>query len=288
MVALEFKQVSFNYRQKQVLSDLSFKVKTGGVTVLLGPNGAGKTTALQLILGLRQPLSGQINVLGDRLGNHLIKNKVGYVPQDLSYPSHLTTEEVLKYVCCIQQKPYTQDLVKNFNLEKIIDTKASLLSGGQKRRLGLALALCSSPELLILDEPTTGLDLESKIWFWDLVKTFSSQNGTVLLTTHDIYEVSAMNCDGLILNHGHAVTQGSMDFLLSKAKFKKISFQSSETIGSQILGPQFEKNNNWYRCWTRDPEEVITRMVQQKIVFTDLQIERGSLEEVLKAIQGQT
>ena len=288
MVAVEFNKVFFKYKSKDVLIDLSFKVLTGGINVLLGPNGAGKTTALQLILGLLEPQSGHLQVLGASSKLKSTICKIGYVPQDLSFPAHLETEEVLNYVLCLRDKKAAQNILNDFGLISFKKTKASLLSGGQKRRLGLALALCAQPELLILDEPTTGLDLESKIWFWKLIQTYSKHGGTVLLTTHDIYEVSAMNCEGLILNKGQAVTQGSMDFLLAKAKYKKISFQSQDEFKLDLLGDKYEKNNNWYRCWTRQPEKIIADLVSHQVSFADLQVERGSLEEVLKALESQS
>ena len=178
------------------------------------------------------------------------------------------------------------EIITEFGLEEFLSSRANLLSGGQKRRLGLAIACISSPDLLILDEPTTGLDLESKVWFWRFVNEYSKRGGTILLTTHDIYEVSAMSCKGLLLNQGRVLAQGSMEMLFSKAKLKKITFQSNSDIKLDLLADQIEREGNWYNCWTREPEQLLKYLFDCKIDFSDLQVERGSLEEVLKTLKG--
>lgn len=205
---LKFEQVSKNYKDKKVLKDISVKMSTG-VYGLLGPNGAGKTTMIKIMADVLRPTNGRI--LYDGQDIHIIGNeyraKVGYLPQEISFYSNFTGEDYLKYSAALKGmgKLYTknriEELAYHVGLQDDLKRQCHTYSGGMKRRLGIAQALLDNPEILILDEPTAGLDPLERVKFRNIISAYSKDR-LVLLSTHIVSDVEHIASKIMMMEYG--------------------------------------------------------------------------------------
>jgi len=195
MAAIEVSNLRKVYSGVPAVDGISFQVHEGEVFGLLGPNGAGKTTTVECIEGLRTPDSGEISVLGHRQGQHSngLKELIGIQLQTTGlYPLH-TVYELLQLFGSFYKKALPPDeLIKMVSLEDKRNTRSKDLSGGQRQRLSLALALVNDPQLIFLDEPTTGLDPQSRRQMWTIVKELKGRGKTIMLTTHYMEEAQTL------------------------------------------------------------------------------------------------
>ncbi|MGD1862291.1 MAG: ABC transporter ATP-binding protein [Leptolyngbyaceae cyanobacterium] len=216
---LSIRNLSKTYRGRQALQDLSLDLLPGEVYGLLGPNGAGKTTTINLICGLLQADTGQV-LINNRAAGNLTKPWIGVMPQENLLYRTLTCAENLHFFAKIygvsrrQRSLRVQDCLAAVNLSDRAQTPAENLSGGMQRRLSLAIAIVHRPKLLILDEPTTGLDIEARHEVWDLIRFLSREQGmTVLLTTHLLDEAERL-CQRIgIIKQGQLLTEGTLSDL---------------------------------------------------------------------------
>jgi ABC-type multidrug transport system ATPase subunit/membrane protease YdiL (CAAX protease family) len=191
--AICFAQAGKRYGARVALAPLDLTVERGELVALLGPNGAGKTTLVSLVVGLRRPTAGSVRVFGGDPRDWRARIRLGTAPQEMGFPPTLRAREILELARAhAANPPPLAHLVEQFDLAEFADRQAGALSGGQRRRLALALAFASAPELAVLDEPTTGLDLESRRRAWGAIASFAGNGGTVLLTTHYLEEAQAL------------------------------------------------------------------------------------------------
>lgn len=209
-IAIEIKNVTKKYDEKSVVKGLSFEVRKGECFGLLGPNGAGKSTTMKLMYGTAELLEGELYILGLNVKKNLseIKKRVGIVPQEDGLDSEFSVlENLLVYASYYLIDPEkalekSKELLRMMQLAEHIDRPVDQLSGGMKRRLAIARSLLNDPEILFLDEPTTGLDLHSRIWLWNLIRKLKEEGRTIVLTTHYMEEAEAL-CDRVaIVDHG--------------------------------------------------------------------------------------
>ncbi|MEM1369675.1 MAG: ABC transporter ATP-binding protein [Cyanobacteria bacterium P01_H01_bin.15] len=215
---LQITQLSKWFGEQQVVQNLSFDIFPGEVFGLLGPNGAGKTTTINLICGLLQSDQGQLKLAGDPI-NERSKSLIGIAPQQNLLYGSLTCQENLDFFARIyglspqQRKQQVRQALAAVNLSERRHTLASQLSGGMQRRLNVAIALVHEPKLVILDEPTTGLDIDARYEIWALIHSLQKKGTAVLLTTHLLDEAERL-CQRIgILQLGQLVAQGSLDEL---------------------------------------------------------------------------
>ena len=212
---LEARDLIKQYPRVCAVGGVSFRVEEGSCFGLLGPNGAGKSTTIEMLEGLLSPSSGQVLFRGAPLGSHY-RERVGIQFQSTSLQEHLTTRENLQFFSALypRRRPLPE-LIALCRLEEFLNRDASKLSGGQRQRLLLAIALVNDPEVLFLDEPTTGLDPQARRNFWDLVQGAKAQGKTIVLTTHYMEEAHLL-CDALmIIDHGKIIASGSPTALLA-------------------------------------------------------------------------
>lgn len=210
------------YSNTTVLKNINLTVKEGEIIGLIGPSGSGKTTLIKLIMGMEKIDSGFIQVLNEKIPNLQVLNFIGYMAQSDALYEELNGKENLEFFCKLfnlskskikERIQYTSKLV---NLENDLSKKVSNYSGGMKRRLSLALALIQDPKLLILDEPTVGIDPKLRFSIWNELKALKSEGKTIILTTHVIDE--AEKCDKLaLIREGEIIATGSVEEL--KANF---------------------------------------------------------------------
>lgn len=218
------------------LKDVNLEINNG-MFGLLGPNGAGKSSLMRILVTLMQPSSGKILVNGYDLtrDREQIRAMLGYLPQDFRFFSHLKTYEFLDYAARLagmknskERRGAVDKMLEEVGLFEARDRQANKLSGGMKRRLGIAQALINNPKLIIVDEPTTGLDPEERIRFRNLLSNISTQDVIIILSTHIVGDISSSCTDMALLNQGGLAFTGSPDELIARAEGKVWLVQATE------------------------------------------------------------
>ena len=219
MIAAALRMVSKRFGEAVALDRVDFAVEAGEVVALVGPNGAGKTTALAILLGLRRPDDGTAEVFGVDPRQVRARLAVGVTPQESGFPPTLRVREIVELVRA--HFPFavpTDELLCRFRLDTIARRQAGGLSGGERRRLSVALAFAGDPAAIFLDEPTAGLDVESRRSVWSEIDRYSADGGTVLLTTHYLEEADRLAGRIVLLAQGRVVAEGSPTQLADRAR----------------------------------------------------------------------
>ena len=281
-------------KESKALTNLTFNVKQGEVFGLLGPNGAGKTTFLSILGGTVNKTSGQVNVWGFNLDKNprQVKASLGIVPQEVNLDAFFSPKKLLELqagLYGITKKDRITDLIlKMVALEDKANAYARSLSGGMKRRLLIAKAMVHQPPILILDEPTAGVDVELRNNLWDNVKELNKEGVTIILTTHYLLEAQEM-CDRIaIIDKGNLVALDTTQKLLERIQTKKINFIVKDVDLNKSLsikGIQFKINSKNLITATYDKNsldfgEIINYFNQNKITIEDISTEDGDLEDV--------
>ncbi|HEX7591375.1 MAG TPA: ABC transporter ATP-binding protein [Candidatus Limnocylindrales bacterium] len=228
------------YGDVKAVDGISFEVARGEVFGMLGPNGAGKTTTIEVLEGLRGPDSGTVEVFGLDVCKHpeSIKQRIGVQLQSVSLYPRLTVTELLDlFGSFFKNRVPTKELIEAVDLGERAKAYSMNLSGGQQQRLSIALALVNDPDLVFLDEPTTGLDPQARRSLWDLVKGLQAKGKSVMLTTHYMEEATEL-CDRVaIMDHGHILEMGSVPELIGRRfKERAVYFDTSAKLPADRLG----------------------------------------------------
>jgi ABC-2 type transport system ATP-binding protein len=281
-------------KQNTALNKISFDVKQGEVFGLLGPNGAGKTTFLSILGGTVSKTSGNINVWGFNIDKNprQVKASIGIVPQEVNLDAFFSPRQLLELqagLYGVTQKDRITDLIlKMVALEDKADAYSRSLSGGMKRRLLIAKAMVHQPPILILDEPTAGVDVELRKNLWNNVKDLNKEGVTIILTTHYLFEAQEM-CDRIaIIDKGNLVALDTTQKLLDRIQTKKINFKINninENKSLKMKGIHFKINSNnsisvTYEKNSLDFNEIINYFSQNNIKILDIVTEDGDLEDV--------
>jgi ABC-2 type transport system ATP-binding protein len=240
--AIEVDDLCRRYGDNPAVDGLSFRVEPGEVYALLGENGAGKTTTVEVLEGYRQATSGRVRVLGvDPFeGGRGFRDRIGIVLQSSGVESEFTVREVIElYGSVYRHRRSVDELVELVGIEEKVDDRVGSLSGGQQRRVDLALGLVGIPELLFLDEPTTGFDAAARRRFWGLIESLGEQGTTVLLTTHYLDEAEHLADRVGVMSRGRMVAEGSPAQLKARASGTAISFLAPDSIPQAELAATF-------------------------------------------------
>jgi ABC-2 type transport system ATP-binding protein len=300
VATVEVKNVSKSYGSLKAVDNLSFSANRGEVFGLLGPNGAGKTTTLEMIEGLRKPDSGEIFINGMNIRTHLrqIKEIIGVQLQATSlYDKIKVGEAITLYGGYYQKKRSVDDLLALVSLTDKRDEFHKNLSGGQKQRLALALTLVNDPEVVFLDEPTTGLDPQARRNLWDIIRMMRAENKTIILTTHYMEEAEQL-CDRIaIMDHGKVIAQGTTAELIAQMRADYcIEFQRIPTLPDEILQTlpevsRIQRENGTIELITRHPQTTLTQLLdyaeKHNIVIDDLHVRRPTLEDLFLELTGR-
>lgn len=304
MYAIEAEDIVKTYSEKVTLYNFSIKIPKGTIYGLLGPNGAGKSTFIRILAGLEKQNSGVLKIFGEK-PNKKLRKQLGIAPQENSFHNLLTCFENLMYYAELygvnrsEAKQRAEDLLKLLGLGDKVHTRASWLSGGMKRRLNLACGLMHKPKILIMDEPTTGLDPVSRNQMWNVVRDIQQkENVTILLTTHYMEEAELLCSEISFVNKGHVIVTGTpeklkgiagKEFLRIKSspgnyqKFIKM-IQAIEGIKNAII------SNSEILIEAKSPASKISLVTLvlneagEKIV--DLDISRATLEDAFIKLTG--
>ena len=288
---ISIKDFTKNYDDFIAVDNISLEVFRGEIFGLLGPNGAGKTTTLECLEGLRQPDVGSMKILNvdPQREPGKLRNLIGVQLQTSSLPDNMTVEESLKIFSAYHGVPPQDELLSRMGLEEKKKTQYHQLSAGQQRRLELALALNHDPQVIILDEPTAGLDVASRTELHSMMQELKSQGTTLILATHDMAEAEKMTDRIAILLRGEIVATGSPRELTAKGSgLTKISVSSEGSILHQYSDTfpavtQQSVNEEYSIYFSTDPGPTVTAILdylntnEDKLI--DLRVERPSLEE---------
>jgi ABC-2 type transport system ATP-binding protein len=290
-----------HYGETRAVDGVSFEVHRGEVFGLLGPNGAGKTTTVEILEGLRTPDSGEVDVLGIDVSRNAdaLKERIGVALQTASlYPRLTVTEVVELFASFYQRAPHSaRELIRMLDLEEKRNTRTQDLSGGQRQRLAVALSLVNDPEVVFLDEPTTGMDPAARRALWDIVRGLQDAGKTILLTTHYLEEAEVL-CDRLaIMDHGHILEAGTVTQLVdSRFKERAVRFdrvdQLTDTRLSAFPGVTSVKHEeDGIVLYTRDVPGTIGAVLDATealaVEVSNLGVRRATLEDVFLDLTGR-
>lgn len=295
--ALQYKNVSKHFGDTVALKNLDLTVHQGDFLGLLGPNGAGKTTAIHLATGLAKVQKGSISVFGHDVVNDYQKarRKIGIAPQEPNFDRFFSVKDCLVYqggyfgIPKQESLERTNELLKLFELEEKRDALPPDLSGGQKRRLLLAKAMIHDPDLVILDEPSAGLDVELRHKLWDFLRKLKDRGKSILLTTHYIEEVEALATRVAMLNQGHMILCDDIKNVMEQyGRFQcifdvdRISNDFARNLEKQFSFLNVEnstlKANR--RNFDREIRDLIQKLMDNKITIEGMRFEETELEEI--------
>ncbi|MGW0625561.1 ABC transporter ATP-binding protein [Streptomyces sp. NPDC002758] len=231
-----FDQVSKVYGSVRAVDGLSLRLHPGETVALLGPNGAGKSTALDLLLGLKYPDSGTVSVFGTSPREAIVAGRVGAMLQSGGLMDEVTVAELVGLACALHPKPYKSgDVLARAGIAQIADRKVNKLSGGQSQRVRFALATAGDSDLIVLDEPTTGMDVSARQAFWATMREQADQGRTVLFATHYLEEADAIADRVLVLHRGRLLADGTAAEIKAKAGARRVSFDLQDVIDEEPL-----------------------------------------------------
>ena len=276
------------------LNELNLEVKEGEIFGLLGPNGAGKTTFINILAGTVIKTKGSVNVWGFDVDKNprQVRASIGIVPQEVNLDAFFSPRKLLELQAGLYGVPkknrITDTILKMVSLEKQAESYSRSLSGGMKRRLLIAKAMVHQPPILVLDEPTAGVDVELRQNLWKNVKNLNKQGVTIILTTHYLFEAQEMSDRIAILNKGNLVALDTTKNLLNRIKTKKIIFKVNKLIDlskKKISGLSFSSNlsNEIIISYERNKhkiEDIINIIKNEGVEIIDISTEDGNLEDV--------
>jgi ABC-2 type transport system ATP-binding protein len=275
MTAIEVRGLRKTYRGHEAVRGIDLTVAAGEVFALLGPNGAGKTTTVEILEGHRSRNGGEIRVLGEDPGRarRIWRSRIGIVLQDASDAADLTVREMVRHVAGFYPAPRPVDeVIELVGLAEKSTSRIAALSGGQRRRVDVALGIVGRPELLFLDEPTTGFDPQARHQFWDLVRALAAEGTTILLTTHYLEEAEALADRLAVIADGRIVAEGTPDTLGDR-----------DQAGAKV---SWRENGEPHVEQVADPTELIRKLVAREADLRTLTVTRPTLEDIYLKLIG--
>ncbi|AEX84931.1 ABC-type multidrug transport system, ATPase component [Marinitoga piezophila KA3] len=293
---IEIKHLKKYYKNVKAVDDISFDVYEGEVFAFLGPNGAGKTTTLEIIEGLRKKDSGEI-IYFDKYtdpSDNYIKQRIGVQLQNSAFFDNLTVYETLKMFEGLYPKTREADeILEIMSLNEKKNSKVKKLSGGQKQRLAIGVALINDPDILFLDEPTTGLDPQSRRNIWEIVLNLKKAGKTIVLTTHYMEEAEYLSDRVYIIDHGKIIANGSVNELIKSLNKKSII--TFETKTPDLFLDKFREinvTNEKVEIETNEVEKVLFEILnltkKSEITVDNLTIRKPNLEDVFLHLTGRS
>lgn len=293
--AIEIENLSKSFGEIKAVNDLSFRVKRGELFAFLGVNGAGKSTTISILCGQLKKDGGSVKICGESVEDNLVSvtRKIGVVFQNsvldgtLTVKDNLVGRAALYKITGKRLEKRLDGLDELLKIKELYKRTLNKLSGGQRRRIDIARALIHSPEILILDEPTTGLDPQTRKMLWEAVAKLRKENGmTVFLTTHYMEEAAdADYC--IILDGGKIAAEGTPLDLKNRYTGDFITIYGSREEEIALLGKPYQPVKDGFRIAVRDTDEAAELVVKNRELFRDFEITKGKMDDVFLAVTGK-
>ena len=265
------------------LDDVSLDIRPGQIVGMLGPNGAGKSTLLSLVQGLRRPTSGTVELFGGSPQDARNRRLLGCTPQATALPETLKVGEVVDFVGAHFESPVPrEELLAEFGLTEFARKQTGALSGGQKRRLSVALAFVGRPRLVLLDEPTTGLDVDARRVLWDAIRSQHDRGATVVITSHYLEEIEQLAERVVVIDRGRVLEDDSLGNVLGRVSLRRLTLESdfAASIGELpgVVGLETD-TAGLSTLFSQDSDALVARLVTSGIPFRNLTVRGATLEE---------
>jgi len=287
--AISFEQVSKNYGSVKAVRELTLQLPQGRAIAFLGPNGAGKSTSIEMLLGLKHASSGKVQVFGKSPRQAMTAGHVGAMLQSGGLPADVTVRELLTLMTKLHPKPLTVDeVLLRANIADLAERKAGKLSGGQTQRVRFAVAICGDSDLIVLDEPTTGMDVENRQIFWNSMKGEAERGKTVLFATHYLEEADQIADQVIVISKGRLLADGSVAEIKAMAGFQRIAFRLPGVTREQLLElpnvVSLDVVHDRVQIQTSDSDKTFYALIDQGLRPQELEISALGLEQAFIAI----
>jgi ABC-2 type transport system ATP-binding protein len=288
-VAISVEKLIKQYQGVCAVDEVSFEVNTGHCFGLLGPNGAGKTTTIEIMEGIISPSSGQVLYQGKKVDRNTAQ-QIGIQFQHTALQDFLTVKETLNLFASFYQNTIAQEqLIDLCDLSAFLNRDNRLLSGGQRQRLLLALALINDPQIIFLDEPTTGLDPHARRNFWQLIKNIKAQDKTIILTTHYMDEAEQLCDDIVIMDQGKIIESGTPHQLLAKYFAEVFIYLPSAQVPQELVAEQrWNTLNDRIEIKSKNVEHTLALLMQHKVSLNCLHVKSANLDDLFLKLTGHS
>jgi ABC-2 type transport system ATP-binding protein len=277
----ELSDVTLKYGRLTALKNVSFALAEGEAVAVLGPNGAGKTSAMKLLTGLARTRTGKVLLFGKNPQAPGTRRQIGVTPQEAAYPHSLKVREILQFARSHYPAPIDQaELVEAFGLGNELNRMAMDLSGGQQRKLAVALAFCGNPRAVFLDEPTTGIDADSRQAVWQYIEAYKRAGGAIFLTTHYLEEAEYIADRIVLINQGEIIRSGTVDAVRGVVNVRSVKF-SCDTAPSLSNARLSHSEGSSHVYLSADADETVRELVTAGVKFKDLEVLPASLQDAV-------
>ena len=289
--AVEIKQLTKVFKDKKAVDDVSFSIKRGEIVAILGPNGAGKSTTMLMMLGLLYPTTGESKLFNADAKEKKVRERIGVMLQEVSLMDGLKVKEILRLFRSYYPNPLSMEQLISFTGLSVEDLnkRTDKLSGGQKRRVGFALALAGNPDLLFFDEPTVGMDIAARKVFWDTVKELAAQGKTIIFSTHYLQEADDVAGRIILFNKGKVVADGTPEAIKGNLLKQSVSFVAEQPFPKEkyLQLPQVSDvyvQGGRTIIITSDIDVILAKVFAEQVVVHEIAIEKGRLEEAFEQL----
>ncbi len=274
------------------LDDVDLDVRPAEILAVLGPNGAGKTTTLRLLTGALRPDDGEVRLFGDDPTHWRVRQRIGVMQQDTGLPETLRVIELVRQFSGYYPQPRPEaETLQLAGITELASRRYEALSGGQKRRVQFALAICGNPPLLFVDEPTVGLDVEARRGFWKVIRTLRESGTGIVLTTHYIEEADALADRVVLIGSGRVLAEDTPAGLKARAAGKRLRFRSTrpwDELGGWPDVSELSREGQRFDLRTGTPEALLRRLLERDTTLCELEVLPLSLEEAFVSLTTTT
>ena len=277
------------YGDVEALRGVDLVIRRGEVVAMLGPNGAGKTTSISLMLGLRRPTAGRARLFGLDPRDRRARSRCGVMLQESGVPGVLTVRELVDLFRAYYPRPLpTGRALALAGLEDRAQARVGQLSGGQRQRLYFALAVCGDPEVLVLDEPTVGMDVEARQAFLTAIRELAGEQRTIVLTTHYLEDADALARRVVVIDHGIVIADATPAEIKARVPSKRVHFRAAAGLDPAVFDglpvTALERVGDRVRLLSGEPETVLRELFRRGVAVADLEVAGADLEEAFLAL----
>jgi ABC-2 type transport system ATP-binding protein len=280
-------RVTRRFGDVTALDDVSLDIAPGSIVGLLGPNGAGKTTLLSLLEGRRRPTSGTVELFGLAPDDPRARQRLGCTPQETGLPDTLRVSEVLDFVAAhFDDAADRGTIAAEFGLEPLLRKQTGALSGGQKRRLAVALAFIGNPRLVLLDEPTTGLDVDARHTLWNALRRQHERGATIVVTSHYLEEIEALAERVVVIGAGRVLADDDLAGVVGRVGVRRVTLdRADQAVVAAMDGVvRTETDGAGLTAWVRDSDAFVRALIASAAPFEGLAVRRATLEEAFTTL----